>query len=65
MLLLYSKLTDTSVEWVSLICTVLRFTNKSEISDAWHGVCKKNCFPDIYIKLFLTLISLCDVVFVT
>ena len=41
MLQLYSKLTDTSVEWVSLIYTVLRFTNKSEISDAWHGVCKK------------------------
>ena len=65
MLLLWSKLTDTSSVWVSLIYTVLKLTTKSEISDAWHGVCKENCFPSIYIKLFLTLISLFLVVFLT
>lgn len=65
MLLLCSKLTDTSSVWVSLIYTVLKFTTKSEISDAWLGVCKENCFPSIYIKLFLTLISLYLIVFLT
>lgn len=44
MLLLCSKLTDTSSVWVSPIYTVLKFETKSEISDAWHGVCKEIAF---------------------